>query len=349
MSFQRRNVENTQKKRSPIMRIILLIIWIIIILFIVKYIWYSNFKSEILVKQEINISVKSGEKYSDIWNKLNLNPTYFRIYKKYNSVEALKVWNYKIPENATIEQILDALQKPIFQTENILLLEGWNIFDIDEYLTKKSLIKKWEYIKYAENPKKINALTKFFPFLEWVTTLEWYLYPDTYTIDPAQFAINKFVIFQLETFETKVYNKLFKNSDINNANFQSVINLASIVEKEEKITANKKTVAWILKKRLKENWFIWADITVCYPYRLTANECKMVVTKYIRDKNEYNTRTKIGLPKTPIWNPSYETIEATLNHKETPYYYYLHNTKWQIYYAKDNAGHVYNKNNFMRQ
>ena len=130
---------------------------------------------------------------------------------------------------------------------------------------------------------------------------------------------------------------------------QSVINLASIVEKEEKVTANKKTVAWILKKRLQENWFIWADITVCYPYRLTANECKFVVSKYIRDKNDYNTRTKLGLPKTPIWNPSYETIEATLNHKDTPYYYYLHNTKWQIYYAKDNAGHVYNKNNFMRK
>lgn len=349
MSFQRRNVENTPKKRSLIMRIIILFIWILIILFFIQYIWYSNFKSEVLVKQEINISVKSGEKYSDIWKKLNLNQTYFRIYKKYNSVEELKVWNYKIPENANIEKILEALQKPIFQTENITLLEGWNIFDIDEALTNKWLIKKWEYIKYAENPEKIDALTKFFPFLEWVTTLEWYLYPDTYTIDPAQFAINKFVIFQLETFETKVYNKLFKNSNINNSNFQSVINLASIVEKEEKITENKKTVAWILKKRLKQWWMIWADITVCYPYRLTANECKMVVTKYIRDKNEYNTRTKIGLPKTPIWNPSYETIEATLNHKETPYYYYLHNTKWQIYYAKDNAGHVYNKQNFMRQ
>jgi UPF0755 protein len=348
MSFQRRNVEHTQKKRNPIMRIIILFIWIIVIIFITKYIWYSNFKSASLVEKDINISVKSWEKYSDIWKKLDLNETYFKIYKKYNSVDELKVWNYKIPENANIQEILEALQKPIFQTENITLLEGWNIFDIDEYLAWKNLINKWEYIQYAENIEKITALTKFFPFLEWITTLEWYLYPDTYTIDPAQFAINKFVIFQLETFESKVYNKLFKNTNITLENLQSVINLASIVEKEEKNSNYKKTVAGILKKRLQQGWMIWADITVCYPYRLTGNECKLVVSKYIKDKNEYNTRTMRGLPKTPIWNPSYETIEATLNHKETNYFFYLHDKKGRIFYAETNAQHEYNKYHYMK-
>ena len=330
------------------MRIIKLIIWIWIIIWIIQYIWYSNFSTEPLIQQETNISVQSWEKYSDISKKLELDETYFKIYTKNNPPEDLKVGNYKIPENATIEQILQSLQEPILKTENITLLEWWNIFDIDEYLTNKKFINKWEYIAYAENPEKIVALTEFFPFLEWVSTLEWYLYPDTYTIDPAQFAINKFVIFQLETFETKVYNKLFAETNLSIENFKSVINLASIVDKEEKNQAYKKTVAGILKKRLKENWMIWADITVCYPYRLTANECKLVVSKYIRDKNEYNTRTMTGLPKTPIWNPSYETIEATLNHKETPYYFYLHDTKWNIFYAETNAQHEYNKYNYMK-
>jgi cell division protein YceG involved in septum cleavage len=72
---------------------------------------------------------------------------------------------------------------------------------------------------------------------------------------------------------------------------------------------------------------IGADITVCYPYRLTAHECKLVVSKYIRDKNEYNTRTMRGLPKTPIGNPSYDTIESTLNYNKTSYYFYLHDKK----------------------
>jgi UPF0755 protein len=348
MWFQRTSIEKNTPKKNPIIRWIKLIIWIGIFIFIVKYIWYSNFKSNPLVQDSVNISVKSWEKYTDIWKKLQLNQTYFRIYRKYNIPKDLKIWNYKIPENANISQILEALQKPIFETANITILEWWNIFDIDEYLSKKWVIIKWEYIKYVENTEKITALTEFFPFLEWVRTLEWYLYPDTYTIDSSNFALNKFVIFQLETFEKKIYNKLFKNKNISIDNLHSVINLASIVEKEEKNLSYKKTVAGILKKRLKANWMIWADITVCYPHRLTWNQCKLVVSKYIREKNEYNTRTMTWLPKTPIWNPSFETVDATLNHKETPYFFYLHNKKWEIFYATTNAQHEYNKYNYMK-
>ena len=89
---------------------------------------------------------------------------------------------------------------------------------------------------------------------------------------------------------------------------------------------------------------IWADITVCYPHELTANECKLVVSKYINEKSEYNTRTMKWLPKTPIWNPSFETINATLNSKKTNYWFYLHNTSnWKIYYAETNQEHENNK------
>ncbi len=35
----------------------------------------------------------------------------------------------------------------------------------------------------------------------------------------------------------------------------------------------------------------------------------------------------LGLPLTPISNPSFETIYATINSKKTPYWFYLHNTK----------------------
>jgi hypothetical protein len=54
----------------------------------------------------------------------------------------------------------------------VLILEGWNIFDIDTYLTQRSLIKKSEYIAYVENNEKIIALSEFFPFLDDQKTLE---------------------------------------------------------------------------------------------------------------------------------------------------------------------------------
>ena len=70
----------------------------------------------------------------------------------------------------------------------------------------------------------------------------------------------------------------------------------------------------------------------------------MVVSKYIHEKSNYNTRTMIWLPKTPIWNPSFNSINTTLNDKKTEYRYYLHNPKTgKIYYWKTNAEHEANK------
>ena len=66
------------------------------------------------------------------------------------------------------------------------------------------------------------------------------------------------------------------------------------------------------------------DITICYPHKLTEEECKKVVSEYKDEESEYNTNLITRLPPTPICNPSYETMNATLNHKATDYYYYLH-------------------------
>ncbi len=268
-------------------------------------------------------------------------------------ITLLQNYNSK-SKNIRITKVLDTIISDFTKKQNtVIILEWWNIYDSDNYLYSRSLIKKGEYVKYVENKDKIKDLSKFFVFLDNQNTLEWYLYPDTYSINSWNFKINEFVIQQLEAFEKKVYTKLFLDEDLNskytNKIIESVINLASMVEKEEKNPKEKATVAWILKKRLKEYWNIWADITVCYPYKLTSEDCKLVISKYINIKSDYNTRFIIWLPPSPIWNPSFETINATLNSKDSPYYYYLHDTKtWKVYYAETNEEHNKNKELYLK-
>ncbi|MCP4523218.1 MAG: endolytic transglycosylase MltG [Candidatus Gracilibacteria bacterium] len=310
---------------------------------------YKHFKNKVITDEVVLLHIESGESFQDVLGKMNIDPFYFRIYRKLNDLNpTLQAGNFQIPENATIQIFLESLKTPIFIEEKITFLEGWNIFDIDEYLTGKDLISSGEYISYVESVQNIQKKSEIFPYLSGLQTLEGYLYPDTYNIDRNNFSISYIVHTQLQIFDIKVYQPLFLQTDLTHENFQSVINLASIVEKEEKQDRNKKTVAGILKKRLKLGWMIGADITVCYPHRLTAQECKLVVSKYIHEKNEYNTRTMRGLPKTPIGNPSFITIEATLNDKETPYFFYLHDKQGNIHYARDNAEHTRNKYNYLR-
>jgi len=336
-------------KQNPLFRLFKLTIWIIVI-YIIYNIWsYSNFKEEALITKEQIIEIKKGDNFINLADKIDwINKTYLKFYLKKNTPNfELKVWNYKIREKANIEEILiDLSKKAIIDETTLTLLEWWNIYDIDEYLTKNLDTEVWEYIKYVENPEKIEELKLLYPFIWDVKTLEWFLYPDTYRIKKP-LKINEIVIKQLDNFEDKVYSKILV--DLQKEDIEDLIILSSIVEKEERNVKEKSTVAWILKKRLNEDWNIWADITVCYPHKLTAEKCKLVVSKYINEKSDYNTRTMKWLPKTPIWNPSYETINATLNDKKTAYWYYLHNSStWKIYYAETNEDHEYNKENYMR-
>ena len=326
-----------------------IIIFNIIIITLI-YSWYSSFLEKPILKQDKIITIERWDTFSSLWEKLNLNNFYYKIYLNKNKPDFdLQAGKYKINSWATIKEVIESLDKPALVDEiKLTFLEWWNIYDIDDYLTKKWLIKKWEYINYVTNKEKILKLSKFYNFIyPELNTLEWYLYPDTYKIDKNNFAINKLVIKQLDNFENKVYNKIL--TKYNPEKIQEILKLASIVEKEERSTKNKPIVAWILKKRLNNSWPIWADITVCYPHKLTSEQCKMVVTKYIREKNDYNTRTMTWLPKTPIGNPSYETIKATINDTKTSYWYYLHDTKTgQIYYATDNAWHEQNKRLYLK-
>ncbi len=338
-----------EQKWNFLVRIIKLIIWFLVMLIVYFYINYNSFKEREIIENDFIIKIESWDNFYNLWDKIiELDNLYYKIYIKQNKPNYdLKAWNYSIKWWSDIVKVIESLNKPITTELKITILEWWNIYDIDESLTKKWLINSWEYVNYVTDKEKIIALWKFFKFIENQTTLEWFLYPDTYSIDSANFKINKFVINQLETFEKKVYNKILGN--LSNKKINELINLASIVEKEERNILEKPVVAWILKKRLNNNWKIWADITVCYPYKLTSEECKMVISKYINEENEYNTRTMTWLPKTPIWNPSFNTIDSTLNDKYTSYWFYLHNTEtWEIHYAKTNEEHEENKRMYMR-
>jgi UPF0755 protein len=128
--------------------------------------------------------------------------------------------------------------------------------------------------------------------------------------------------------------------------------LASIVEKEANISDSEEEVsiiAWILKKRLDEGWYIWADATVCYTYKIISNECTPnFVLNHIEDKNEYNTRKILWLPKTPISNPSIISIKAVVYPKNSPYYFYLHDSKWKVHYGRNLEEHNLNKSKYIK-
>lgn len=278
------------------------------------------------------------------WMKL-----YVRNHK--DQVPNIQEWTYIFSGKYTSEEFLSHIAKgPEKEYISYTVLEWWSIYDIDADLTEKWYINEWEYISYVTDSSKISELSQRYDFFDSsLTSLEWFLYPDTYFLSNRGGLVKELVSMQLNTFKSKVREAHSSDfSNIQNNYWLSVyqaITLASIVEKEEKKDANKPTVAWIFYNRLNNWMLLWADITLCYEFAKPYSECTPnIIAKNVNDSNnKYNTRAVAWLTPTPIWNPALSTIEAVLFPNQTSYLFYLHGSDGQIHYAETNAEHEQNK------
>lgn len=320
--------------------LLILIIFLIFIVYNINSIWDINVPWWKYV-------IQKWDTVSNIPKRLNIevNPIFYKIWLKTIAPEIkLLAWTYTIWKGSNFLNIFSNwLNKPDSLDQEITILPGWNIFDIDEYLTSKWLIQPWELIDISSNIP--DDMKEKFGFLKESKSLEWFIYPDTYRI-PFDVKIKDIVSYPLDEFNKKIYKVYFENSY---KEFYNDLIMASIVEKEERNTDNKPMVAWILLKRFQEWIAIWADATVCYQYKVTSANCSpSFIWEKIYIKSNYNTRNKIGLPPTPISNITKESFEAVYKPETSPYYYYLHDMSGNIHYGKTLQEHNNNKNLYLK-
>jgi UPF0755 protein len=110
------------------------------------------------------------------------------------------------------------------------------------------------------------------------------------------------------------------------------ITLASIVEKETGVPAERRTVAGVYTNRLAVGMKLQADPTIIYPITKGKPLGRRILQSEIRAVNGYNTYSMIGLPKGPIANPGKASIAAVLNPEPNDYLFFV---------AKGDGGHIF--------
>jgi len=330
-----------------------LFLFIVIIILAIR--WCAKFSPSDLNFEWQKVSVVKWDTITKFYNTLlDDNQTFwmkFYVKRHPNQLPKIQEWTYIFSWTYTSEEFLSHIaQWPEKEYITYMVLEWWSIYDIDADLTAKWYINEWEYISYVTDTAKISELSQRYDFFDAsLTSLEWFLYPDTYFLSNRWNLVKELVSMQLNTFKSKVREShSWDFTNIQNKYWLSVyqtVTLASIVEKEEKNNSNKSTVAWIFYNRLKNWMLLWADITLCYGLAQPYSECTpSVIAKKINDSNnKYNTRVLPWLTPTPIWNPAISTIEAVLFPAQTSYLFYLHGSDGQIHYAETNAEHEQNK------
>ena len=114
--------------------------------------------------------------------------------------------------------------------------------------------------------------------------------------------------------------------------------VASLVEKEARFPEDKKKVAGILIKRMKNDWMMQIDATIQYALGYQRKEKtwwkKDLTVDDIEVDNTYNTYKYKGLPPAPICNPGLDSIQAVANAEvSTPYWYYINDKKGVMHFA----------------
>lgn len=108
--------------------------------------------------------------------------------------------------------------------------------------------------------------------------------------------------------------------------------LASVVEKETGVPAERRTVAGVYSNRLKQGIPLQADPTVIYPVTKGKPLGRRILRSELNANNGYNTYAMAGLPAGPIANPGRESLAATLDPAPTRALYFV---------AKGDGGHVF--------
>lgn len=134
-------------------RLIKLIIWIVVITGGILLWNYTSYENTLLTSKASTLQIKPGATFSSVLIEAGANSFFTKLYFRDNLPDfELQVGTYNIPENADISSFLEAFKNPINSIDvNLTFLEGWNIFDIDQYLTNQKLIDTGDFIEYSEN------------------------------------------------------------------------------------------------------------------------------------------------------------------------------------------------------
>ena len=108
--------------------------------------------------------------------------------------------------------------------------------------------------------------------------------------------------------------------------------LASIVEKETALPAERRLVAGVYSNRLRQGIKLDADPTVIYPVTGGKPLGRRILRSELQRDTGYNTYLKPGLPKGPIANPGRAAIAAVLDPAPTKALYFV---------ADGRGGHVF--------
>lgn len=249
-----------------------------------------------------------------------------------SGAQGISPGSHKIQSHITSGMALEQLLDRKRFTDLVNVIEGSTVSDVLKELGKDANVVKGGY--GSVKPYFKNARN----------SLEGQLAPASYSFG-AQTPTSKALQSMVDGFASSVKN-IALDKGFNKYSGYEVLTIASMVQIEGDPTDYAK-VAGVIYNRLKIGMPLQLNSTVQYAAGLRGQIA--LSTKATQIDSAYNTYKHVGLPPTPISNPSAAAIKASLNPASHPYLYFItvkpHDTRFTEDYSEfDKWVTEYNKN-----
>jgi UPF0755 protein len=222
----------------------------------------------------------------------------------------LQAGEYRFQETASPLEVFDRIARGDIFYYELTVPEGWNMFDIADAVEKLDLIKSGDFLAAARQTTLIRDLDPQAP------SLEGYLFPNTYRLSRSTTAEGLCRIM------TAAFREAW-GSLKTSAGVHETVTLASLVEKEGKLAAERPQIAAVFHNRLRIGMKLDCDPTTIYAALLAGRYRGTIYRSDLDSLDPYNTYRHTGLPPGPIANPGIESIRAALHPAESDALYFV--------------------------
>lgn len=234
----------------------------------------------------------------------------------------LRAGEYRFTHPASLAEVYGRLRKGDVYTLTVSVPEGFNLFDVATAVQMAGLGTREAFLAAARADTGLLA-----PVLPAGSprpaSLEGFLFPDTYHFSrhatPAEM-LGAMV---------KRFRAAAAQLGLKPAETMRVVTVASLVEKEVRVAAERPLVAGVFANRLRLGMPLQTDPSVIYAALLEDRYRGTIYRSDLESDSAYNTYRHVGLPPGPIANPGMDALRAAMHPAKTDF----------LYFVSDAAGH----------
>jgi len=210
-------------------------------------------------------------------------------------------------------QIVNQMVPGIGAFRRVTVPEGLTLAEVADLMENSGLGKKEKLLKEAENPELLSQAGIA------GKKLEGYLFPTTYYFTPVT-TEREILLAMVEQFQQSFTPAMREQAKELGLSIHEVVTLASMIEKETALPAERLLVSAVFHNRLKRRIALQSDPTVIYGLRRFSGN---LTRRDLQQRTPYNTYLVPGLPPGPICNPGLAALEAALAPPAVPYLYFV--------------------------